>query len=149
MKIIPIIILFLVGGILVYTFSKSKREKIVPKITCPPGTAGINCQYSDIDNCNGRGKVIVDSKGNPLCKCLENYGGNNCEICKDGYGGNNCEYSDIEICKGRGNVKINNENKIKPKSSLCRPIQNSYRHEKSSKASRMSTLNMDTTLTYQ
>jgi hypothetical protein len=110
MKIFVFIILFLTVGFLIYR-NKYKSKEIVLRIDCPPGTAGEYCQYSDIDNCNGRGKVIVDSKGKPICKCLGNFDGNNCEICKSGYGGYNCEYSDMEICKGRGKVAINNEKK--------------------------------------
>lgn len=112
MKIIAILILFLIGAVLVYLNSSKKEDKIISnKIECPSGTAGEYCQYSDNDNCNGRGKVIIDFEGKPLCQCFKNFDGENCENCKIGYGGNNCEFSDEEHCKGRGTVKSNNDKK--------------------------------------
>lgn len=96
-----IILSFILGVLVIYKYYTRKK--------CPEGTVGNNCEYNELDNCNGNGKVSLNNNGDPICSCNANFAGENCEKCKDGLIGyyQGCNYSDNKTCNGRGKVYIN------------------------------------------
>lgn len=67
--------------------------------TCPAGSAGPNCQYSDFSTCNSQGKAQYDGS----CQCYS------------GYNGPNCQYSDLVSCNNNGSVQYDGTCKCKGK----------------------------------
>lgn len=103
--IVLLSILFIVIIYYLYDLYKNSNiKKIIKK--CPQGTAGKFCEYTDMEFCNDRGYVSIDSNGNPICTCKGNFKGENCERCKDGFKGQMCNYSDKDTCSGRGKVDV-------------------------------------------
>ncbi len=104
--------------------------------TCPAGTAGSTCQYSDAVTCNAHGVA----QANGSCVCSTGFSGANCNACaadyygypactyclasatcashgtcsatgtctcSAGYAGSGCQYSDATTCSGHGVAQTN------------------------------------------
>lgn len=101
-----IFLIFLSILIIIYYIYRSSGVSSSEKQKCPDGIVGDFCQYTDLDFCNGRGKVSLNENGEPICKCNGNFDGENCEKCKDGYKGNMCNFSKKITCNDRGELDI-------------------------------------------